>query len=85
MYLSLAAVLLVSVCTCGGEEELKDLHLMGLFNIVGTTFISGDATLMAANMALEHINNRSDVLGGYRLVLHVNDTHVSTFISTTCH
>ena len=55
--------------------EDRELHLIGLFPVEGPAF--GQATLVAANLALDHINNRTDILPGYTLRLHPNDTAVS--------
>ena len=63
---------------CGGEQEEIDLHIGGLFPISGTGgWQGGQACLPAAKMALEDVNNAKNLLNGYRLLLHWNDSKVS--------
>ena len=69
-------LLLVKPYTCISEEA-KDVYIMGLLPMGGTAWPAGEALLLAANMALEHINNSTDVLNGYNLRLIVEDTKVS--------
>lgn len=54
----------------------KDLYLLGLFPIEGNWGAWGKAFILASEMALDHINNRSDILQGYTLKLDWNDTKV---------
>ena len=62
-----------------------DLHIGGLFPLSGGWFKSlGDECLKAAQLAVEHINNRSDILPGYNFKLDHNDTMVSTKCFFTC-
>ncbi|OQV25760.1 Gamma-aminobutyric acid type B receptor subunit 1 [Hypsibius exemplaris] len=56
-------------------EGLKDLVLAGIFPIKGEGgWAGGVGCYPAAEMALEHVNTQSDLLPGYRLVLHWNDS-----------
>ena len=60
----------------------KDVYLMGLIPFGGDVWPAGEAIMAAINMALEQINNRTDVLSGYRLNLIVDDTQVKYTTST---
>ena len=59
------------------EQKDKDLHILGLFPISGTAWPCGYATKTAAEMAIEDINKRSDILSQHKLHLHAVDTMVS--------
>ena len=63
----------------GGSEEAvngtTDLYLLGLLGFSGA-WSSGRTTLVAAQMALEQVNTRRDILPGYQLHLVWNDTKV---------
>ena len=69
--------LVVLVRASGGEETIKDLYLMGLISLSGDVWPAGEAMMAVINMALEQVNNRTDVLDGYRLNVLVEDTKVS--------
>ena len=58
-------------------QQPRDLHLLGLMPFGGSRWQAGRAMMLAINMALEQINNRTDVLDGYRLHLIWKDTRVS--------
>ena len=62
------------------EAELRDLYLMGLLPVGGTAWPVGRNLLVAMEMALDVVNNRTDVLAGYRLHLVVADTAVSKLV-----
>ena len=57
-------------------QDLIELHIVGLFGITGP-YPVGTAFQLAAELAEEDINNREDVLPGYRLVLESVNTEVS--------
>lgn len=57
-------------------DEREDLYLMGLFPFGGTAWPGGNATEAAANIALDEINNRTDVLPGYTLKVIAGDSRV---------
>ena len=59
------------------EDGTKDLYLMGLIPFGGNTWPAGEALQLAMDMALEQVNNRTDLLWGYRLNLMVEDTRVN--------
>ena len=67
---------LLIIPRCPYGEEVKDIHLMGLVPNEGP-FPVWETAMVSVGLALDHIHNRSDLLAGYRLVLHVNDTGVS--------
>ena len=62
------------------EEEstnLKKLYIGGIFPNSGGTWDGGKGCLPAALMALEDVNNRTDMLPGYELKMFHNDSMVS--------
>ena len=68
-----------------GLEETKDLNIMGFFPMTGEVFRGGKACLLGSNMALQHINQRDDILHGYRLNLIWRDSKASIFeYNKTC-
>ena len=62
-----------------GLEETNDLNIMGFFPMTGEVFRGGKACLLGSNMALQHINQRDDILHGYRLNLIWRDSKASIF------
>ena len=56
---------------------LKDLYLMGFTSVTGPVWPGGGAVIPAFEMAVRDINERSDILDGYRLNLILRDTMVS--------
>lgn len=55
------------------------LHIGGIFPIAGEGgWQGGQACMPAANLALEDVNKRPDLLPGFTLKLHSNDSEVST-------
>ena len=67
----------LTLFSLSSAEEPKDVYVLALLPMTGTVWPGGKAILMVANMALEFINNRSDILEGYNLKLIVTDTKVS--------
>ncbi|KAI1308651.1 Gamma-aminobutyric acid type B receptor subunit 1 [Halotydeus destructor] len=58
-----------------GITEPTSLHIGGLFPITGSAgWLGGTGCLPAARMALNDVNEKSDLLPGYQLVLHWNDS-----------
>ena len=57
--------------------EQKDLNIMGFLPMTGTMFRGGPACLLATNMAIDHVNEREDILEGFRLNLVWRDSKVS--------
>lgn len=61
------------------EDDGNVLHIGGIFPIGGDGgWQGGQACMPAAEMALEDVNKRKDLLPGYTLKLHHNDSQVST-------
>ena len=58
-------------------SEKKQLNLMGLLPMTGNLFRGGKACLLAANLALRHVNARDDVLDEFKLNLIWRDTKVT--------
>lgn len=55
-----------------------ELHIGGIFPIAGKGgWQGGQACMPAARLALEDVNNRNNLLPGYKLNLHSNDSEVS--------
>ncbi|XP_060523706.1 gamma-aminobutyric acid type B receptor subunit 1 isoform X2 [Cylas formicarius] len=68
-----------TVAVAGGEKwtdgEGNVLHIGGIFPIAGEGgWQGGQACMPAANLALEDVNARRDLLPGYVLKLHSNDS-----------
>ncbi|CRL02840.1 CLUMA_CG015787, isoform A [Clunio marinus] len=56
----------------------NQLHIGGIFPIAGKGgWQGGQACMPAANLALEDVNNNPDLLPGFQLTLHSNDSEVS--------
>lgn len=61
------------------DPEDNVLHIGGIFPIGGEGgWQGGQACKPAANLALEDVNNRKDLLPGFTLQLHWNDSEVFT-------
>ncbi|XP_014679855.1 PREDICTED: gamma-aminobutyric acid type B receptor subunit 1-like [Priapulus caudatus] len=85
VWIVMQAALFVSQCAGRGDivindfpkgpapEGVVDLHIAGLFPMEGA-WPGGQTLVPATELALSMINNRSDILPGYRLVIHwIND------------
>lgn len=56
----------------------NDLHIGGIFPMEGEGgWQGGQACMPAAELALADVNARSDLLSGFKLLLHSNDSKVS--------
>ena len=62
------------------HASLKRLNIMGLLPISGEKWSGGGACLTAAQMALRHVNQRTDVLKDYYLDLHWRDGQVTFLV-----
>lgn len=59
----------------GGQQKLQTLYIAGLFPLTGTGgWIGGSGCLPAAEMALDDVNARQDLLPGYKLELTYKDS-----------
>ncbi|XP_022102284.1 gamma-aminobutyric acid type B receptor subunit 1-like [Acanthaster planci] len=58
------------------------LHIVGFFPISRDILHRGSSALLAANLALEHINNKADILPGYQLAMNWNDSFCNAGIAT---
>lgn len=57
-----------------------ELHIGGIFPIAGKGgWQGGQACMPAARLALEDVNKQKDLLPGFKLTLHSNDSEVSSF------
>ena len=56
-----------------------ELHIGGIFPIGGKGgWQGGQACMPAAKLALEDVNSKNDLLPGFKLTLHSNDSEVSS-------
>ena len=55
---------------------LKDLHLIGLMPITGDIYPVGVAMAPMVPLAMADIGTRTNLLPGYRLIIHMADTQV---------
>lgn len=63
--------------TNGGRPD--ELHIGGIFPIAGKGgWQGGQACMPAARLALDDVNKSPNLLPGFRLILHSNDSEVST-------
>ncbi|XP_018574661.1 gamma-aminobutyric acid type B receptor subunit 1-like, partial [Anoplophora glabripennis] len=72
-----AAIILFLGCICVSvsDGDGNVLHIGGIFPIAGEGgWQGGQACMPAANLALEDVNARRDLLPGYVLKLHSNDS-----------
>ncbi|XP_017776421.1 PREDICTED: gamma-aminobutyric acid type B receptor subunit 1 [Nicrophorus vespilloides] len=70
-----AALFHCSVCVLPSLSDNNVLHIGGIFPIAGKGgWQGGQACMPAANLALEDVNSRKDLLPGYILKLHSNDS-----------
>nr|XP_024216938.1 gamma-aminobutyric acid type B receptor subunit 1 isoform X2 [Halyomorpha halys] len=71
----LFAYCLLNSVSCEDKEDDNVLHIGGIFPIGGEGgWQGGQACEPAANLALEDVNNRKDLLPGFTLKLHWNDS-----------
>lgn len=76
--------MILQLCVCVlPEDEENVLHIGGIFPIAGEGgWQGGQACMPAANLALTDVNNRADLLPGFTLRLHSNDSEVPTLPHT---
>lgn len=56
----------------------NELHIGGIFPIAGKGgWQGGQACMPAAKLALEDVNKETNLLPGFKLILHSNDSEVS--------
>jgi hypothetical protein len=70
--LEVVLIILIAVKHASGSV---DISIAALFPIRGW-YPAGNALLTAAEMAIEHVNNRPDMLPGYTLKMSWDDTQV---------
>ena len=73
--------LLTASLLCG-TTTLKDVYIVGLYPFEGA-WRGGPAMLAASQLAVEHVNQRGDILPGYTLNLLWNDTKVRIWVALT--
>lgn len=77
----LLLLLLGGLCEYGDGKRDDDLHIGGIFPMEGEGgWQGGQACKPAAELALADVNARSDLLSGFKLLLHSNDSKVINFI-----
>ena len=62
------------------DEDLIDLHLLGLVPVTGKDFNFGGAQIIVYDIAAIDIG-RTSILPNYRLNLHIEDSKVSSEVS----
>lgn len=67
------------VSTALGED--KELRLLGLQPMTGEAWPGGWSCVVPVQMAIEAINNRTDILDGYKLTYDYIDHEVFVFIT----
>lgn len=76
--LVLLVLLLADRSAVHGVRIYDELHIGGIFPIGGKGgWQGGQACMPAARMALEDVNNENNLLPGFKLTLHSNDSEVS--------
>lgn len=74
--LLLFSIILLNVNITNGRPD--ELHIGGIFPINGKGgWQGGQACMPAAQMALDDVNARENLLPGFKLILHSNDSEVS--------
>ena len=76
----MAMNILLTLATCfigQGRGSHRDIHLAGIFPIKGVEgWQGGQACEPAANLALQDVNAQPNILPGYTLKLHWDDSGV---------
>lgn len=79
------ALLLLWLSGFGGYSEGRrdnDLHIGGIFPMEGEGgWQGGQACKPAAELALADVNERKDLLSGFKLLLHSNDSKVNLYLT----
>lgn len=76
IFLLLSLILHNADLTNGGRPD--ELHIGGIFPIAGTGgWQGGQACMPAARLALDDVNREPNLLPGFKLILHSNDSEVS--------
>ncbi|XP_041973799.1 gamma-aminobutyric acid type B receptor subunit 1 [Aricia agestis] len=71
----IVVAVLLSVSGWGEARSDNDLHIGGIFPMEGEGgWQGGQACMPAAELALADVNARSDLLSGFKLLLHSNDS-----------
>ena len=61
------------------DSNLTDLHLIALIPMTGDVWPGGPSQLPLMEWALKQVGEHTDMLEGYRMVVHVMDTQVGAF------
>lgn len=63
----------------GRGRRPDELHIGGIFPIAGKGgWQGGQACMPAARLALDDVNKQPNLLPGFKLILHSNDSEVSS-------
>lgn len=63
----------------GAVSEKPELNILGLFSMTGDQMLDGNAGKLIVDVAMEQINNRTDILPNHKLKLFWRDSQVSPF------
>ncbi|KAK3579689.1 hypothetical protein CHS0354_025674, partial [Potamilus streckersoni] len=72
-FLLISGLSLLYICQRGRGKKMKNLTIGGIFPMSGS-WAGGEACLPAVKMALEDVNNHSDILSSFRLHMEYNDS-----------
>ena len=76
-----ALILLATLCVCGTTKDAKTpLYVGGLWPMTGPGWRGGAEALPAIELAVQVINNSTDILPGHEIRLIWNDTKVSMLV-----
>lgn len=73
-------IIIVCAVKPNSARVYDELHIGGIFPIAGKGgWQGGQACMPAARLALEDVNSKNNLLPGFKLTLHSNDSEVSFF------
>lgn len=75
----LCSSLVLFIPTAGStqDEEKPALNILGLFSLTGTRTLAGNSAKLVAELAIEQVNRRTDILPNHTLKMFWEDSQVS--------